>query len=195
MDVSTRSVAVSPAGGERRGGEAEILPERIVPRHDRQHHAERLEGDDALAGIGGDGLVGKIGRRMLGVEIAVIGAFLDLGLGFRDGLAHLAHDHFGIARLAGAQRRGHAGKQPHALTDRHAPPGALGLRGRLQRGVDGGIVLQVEAADRLSGGGVDGGDRGHEETFSERSRFQPGRKAVLADVAAEGMYSKPMAPA
>ena len=33
------------AGGKGRGGETEELPERVVPRHDGQHHAERIEHD------------------------------------------------------------------------------------------------------------------------------------------------------
>ena len=41
---------------ERRRREAEHLPEGEVPRHHREHDAERLEADEAPRGLGGDGL-------------------------------------------------------------------------------------------------------------------------------------------
>ena len=83
--LSTAAVA----GHQRRRGEAEHLPEREVPGHDRQHDAQRLEGDVALGGVGLDVLVGQEARGVLGVEVAVPGALLDFGFGFDDRLAHL----------------------------------------------------------------------------------------------------------
>ncbi|MBN9322189.1 MAG: hypothetical protein J0H24_09025 [Delftia acidovorans] len=135
------------ASRQGRSGETKVLPERIVPRHDRQHHTERLEGHDALGCAGDDRLVGKKARGMFGVEIAVPCALLDFGLGLGQRLAHLAHDHFGIAGLAGAQRNCHAAQQAHSFRNWGLAPGALCLGRSFQCGIDGHIILKFEAAD------------------------------------------------
>ena len=44
---------------ERRRGEADHLPERKIPRHHREHDAERLEGDVAALAFDVDRLVGE----------------------------------------------------------------------------------------------------------------------------------------
>ena len=51
------------AGHQRRRREAEDLPEREVPRHHREHDAERLEGDEALRGLGRDRLAATSSAR------------------------------------------------------------------------------------------------------------------------------------
>ena len=77
------------AGHQRRGDEAEHLPEREIPRHDRQHDADRVEGDEHFGTAEVDRLVGKIGVGVLGEPVAMERAFLDLGPAFVEGLAHL----------------------------------------------------------------------------------------------------------
>ena len=77
-------------GHERRRGEPDDLPEREVPRHDGEDHPERLERDDAPAGVRLDRLVGEIPRGVLGKVLAAEGTFLDFRAGLGDGLPHLA---------------------------------------------------------------------------------------------------------
>ena len=114
------------ARGQCRRGKAEELPERIIPRHHRQHHAQRIEHHRAFAGRRGDGFVSQENRRLLGVVIAIPGAFLDFAFGLDQRLAHFAHDHLGKARLAGAQHLGDArsaGRRAVRSAPRPRPPG------------------------------------------------------------------------
>ena len=77
------------ASHQRWRGEAQDLPEGEIPWHDRQHDPDWLECDVTVTGVGFDVFVGEKFRRVLGVEVAVPGALLDLSLSLDDGLAHL----------------------------------------------------------------------------------------------------------
>ena len=79
----------SVASHQRRRGKAEDLPEGEVPRHHREHDADRVEGDERFFAAEIHGLVGEICRRVVGEPVAVKGAFFDFGEAVGDGLAHL----------------------------------------------------------------------------------------------------------
>src|SRR5438552_4283085 len=86
----------SVPGHERGSREPDDLPEREVPRHDREHHTERLERDDAPPRVRADLLVGEVARGVLGEMVGAEGAFLDLGLRLDDGLPHLERREPGV---------------------------------------------------------------------------------------------------
>ena len=87
---------------------AEDLPVRKVPGHDRQHHPQWTEGNVALRGVGGNFFISKEALGILGKEVAVPGAFFDLGLGFCDRFAHFQNSNAGQFRLAIPQMACHA---------------------------------------------------------------------------------------
>ena len=60
-------------------GKTQHLPHRIVPRHHRQHHAQRRKGNAADAGLGSDGFAGEKLRRELGVIADQRQRFVDFG--------------------------------------------------------------------------------------------------------------------
>jgi hypothetical protein len=119
------------AGRERRRRAAEQLPKREVPRHHRQHRPERLTGDQAAPGIGGDEFVGKIGVGVLRIVLADQRALVDLRLGLADQLAHLSAHQACQLGTALAQQRGNAGQQPRAPRQRRSAP----VQSRTSRGV------------------------------------------------------------
>jgi hypothetical protein len=145
-------------------GEPHGLPQREVPRHHGQHHAERLVADVRpgradLAGVGR-----LVGQQLLGVLRVVaktLGALERFRLGRLEGLAHLQRHHGGhLVGLGLEQVGGGVG-----------PLGALGERGGVavveeafvgagDGGIDFCIAGRGEGFDRLAGCGVDGGD-GH----------------------------------
>ena len=63
------------AGRDGRRGEPNHLPERKIPRHHGEHHADRLECDEAALARDVDGFVGEKARRVVGVEAAAARAF------------------------------------------------------------------------------------------------------------------------
>ncbi len=99
------------AGRQGGGGEAEELPEGVVPRHDGEDDTERVVDDGALGGVGGDGSVGELLGGVLGVVLAGRRALLDLGACFGDRLAHLGGDERRVVVLAVAQDAGHLPQQ------------------------------------------------------------------------------------
>ena len=110
------------AGHQRRRGEAEHLPEGEVPRHDREHDAERIEADVARRASVSRGCVGEEALRVLGVVVAGPGALLDLGLGLDDRLAHLEGHGDGVGGQVFSQE---ARDLAHAVgpgRKRHRPP-------------------------------------------------------------------------
>jgi hypothetical protein len=73
-----------------RRGEAEHLPEREVPRHHREHDAERIEVDEGLLrALDRHRLAREVARGVLGEVLARAGALVDLGEAVGHGLAHL----------------------------------------------------------------------------------------------------------
>ena len=103
------------AGHQRRRGEAEHLPEREVPRHHRQHRADRLVGHPALRGAGLDRLVGQEPLGVLGVVAAAEGALGRLLDGGLERLAHLGDHEPAEGLLLRLQDLGRLEHQPPAL--------------------------------------------------------------------------------
>ena len=103
------------AGHQRRRREPEHLPERKVPRHDREHRTDRLVGDPAPRRAGLDGLVGQEPLGVLGVVAAAqraLGRLLDGGL---ERLAHLGHHEPAERFLLGLEDVGGREHQPLAV--------------------------------------------------------------------------------
>lgn len=67
---------------ERWCGEAKELPERVVPRHDRQDNAEWIADNRVLRCVGRNRFVSQLARGVLGVEVAIPGALLNFRHGF-----------------------------------------------------------------------------------------------------------------
>ena len=141
---------------EGRRGEAEDLPVGEVPRHDGEDDAERLVGDVAGGGVGDDRLVGEEVFGVLGVEVAVPGAFLDFGLALGDGLAHFEGGdarEVGFALAEGARDSVEGGG---TLGEGGETPVGEGGAGLAERGVYLGRAVGLEGVDDVAGGGVDG---------------------------------------
>ena len=92
------------ARGERRRGSAKCLPERKVPRHDREQYAERPEADVAFRGVRRHDLVGEIPGAVLRVVIASERTLFNFGLSLDDRLAHFVRRQLPQLRFASAQR-------------------------------------------------------------------------------------------
>jgi hypothetical protein len=94
------------ACGNRGRGEAHHLPEREIPRHNRQNHPQRLEGDITFPRLRFhlDGLQHAL--QVVGEVVQPAGAFLDFGARLLDGLAHLLGDGRGVGFEVIAQRVG-----------------------------------------------------------------------------------------
>ena len=139
---------------ERRGGEAEDLPEGEVPGHDGEHRPERQEADERARRARLHLLVGEEALAVLGVEAADPGALLGLGDGRPEGLAHLeGHDPTPVL-LAALEHVPGAGEQGGALGEWAPAPGAEGRRRTGEPGVELGVRDLVEAPERLAGRGV-----------------------------------------
>src|SRR5690606_413964 len=65
------------ARDERGRGETEYLPEGKIPRHDGEHHAERLVGDVGAARVGVDDFICKKSRTAIRIVRAGLRAFFD----------------------------------------------------------------------------------------------------------------------
>ena len=145
-----------------RGREAHGLPQREVPRHDRQHRTERLPADVRPRGLdraGVDLLVGQDRRAVLGVVAAGRGALEDLGLRRLDRLAHLeGHERGRLVRL-GLQQVGRGPQPSGPLLVRRPAVGAEGHRRPLEAGVELLLGQRVEGLHDLAGRGVGRGDR------------------------------------
>jgi hypothetical protein len=96
------------AGGECRRRETKELPERIIPRHDREYHAQGIEHDGTLRRIRLDELRGEKSWGRLGIELAVPGALVNFALRLRDRLPHLPRNQLRIGAATGAKHLGHA---------------------------------------------------------------------------------------
>ena len=110
------------AGHERRRGEPHRLPQREVPRHDREHDAQRLVTDEGAARFHfarvGEHLVGQQRLCLLREPVARGRALVDLGARRDEGLAH----------LGGHERRETLAVGGEQLTRGVQPPGPLGVR-------------------------------------------------------------------
>ena len=85
------------AGQHGRNKETKNLPERKVPRHDRQHRTERLELDLAQSCLGLCRLRRKVGRAVLGEVARGRCAFANFGNRLLQRFAHLLRDHRAVA--------------------------------------------------------------------------------------------------
>ena len=141
-------------GGSRR---AHHLPEREVPRHDREHQPQRREGHVAAPGLGLDRLVLQEAGTVAGVVLAAERALLHLGGGLAQRLAHLHGHDFGQMALAGAEANGELGHAARPLPGGQRRPRLLRIPGPVKSGVDG--VRRHEGIGAVKGavGGVDGG--------------------------------------
>ncbi len=127
------------AGHERRSREPQHLPQREVPRHDGEHHADRLVADPAAVGRGGHRLVGEEVGRVLGVVVARGRALLHLGAGLGQGLAHLAGDQQGELLDLGAQHLGRPAEDGGPLGERPCGPPGLRVGRAVESRVDVGV--------------------------------------------------------
>jgi hypothetical protein len=150
------------AGEQRRGGEAHRLPQREVPRHDRQHRAERLPADVRPAGPDRgrvDLLVGQERRTVVGVVPEPHGALGDLGPGRRDRLAHLERHQLGRRLRLGVEQVGRRAQPSGTLLVRGPAVAAEGDRRPLEARVELLLAELLEGPDDLAGRGVGGRDR------------------------------------
>src|SRR5205814_8690260 len=159
---NVRRVLEKPdVSGDQRGrGEPEDLPEREVPRHDREHDAERLVPDEAFHRIRLHLFVGDEPRTVLRVVAAADRALVHLGQGGALQLAHLQRHHPTELFASGLEDVGGT---------RH-PLGPLGGRSVALHPDGGGrageffldlrVRVRSERADGLASGRVDGCD-GH----------------------------------
>jgi hypothetical protein len=122
------------AGHQRRGGEAEDLPEREIPRHDREHRSQRPEHHLGVSAVELDRLGRQERLGVRGIEIAISGALLDLRAAFGERLAHFAGHQRRELVLAPAQDRARPRHCRRPLRKARPPPtfesGAGGLRDR-----------------------------------------------------------------
>ena len=125
------------AGHQRRGEETEHLPEREIPRHHRQHAAQRLMPHIAAAGLGGDRLIGQHRLGVVGVVLADAGAFVDLGHAFALQLAHFRPHQCRQFRCLRAQGLRRPAQHASALL-----PGRTGPAGK-RGGRTGDALLQL----------------------------------------------------
>ena len=140
---------------QRRGGEAEDLPEREVPGHHREHDADRIESDEALAGLGLHRLAGEEFLGIVRIELTGQRAFLRFANTVTHGLAHfLCHETrvgFGVL----AQNPCGASHPSRAFFERGSPPGEKRFMGLADDVVDLGTRRLCIGLERLAGRGVD----------------------------------------
>ena len=106
------------AGHQRGSEEAEDLPEREVPGHDREDDAQGIVAHVALGVLGGDALRGQDAGGVVGVVAAGGGALGDLGTRRDDRLAHLGGHRRGELFEVGFEQRGEAPHPEDAQVER-----------------------------------------------------------------------------
>ena len=171
------------AGHERGRGDAVDLPERKIPRHDGEQHAQRLIGDVAVGRCAGGVLVGEIGRAVGGVEIATERALLDFGECLRDRLAHLRRGQSGKLNATAMQLAGERPEPGRALRKRRASPQGEGPPGprHHQRALPRRVF--AVGAQFFSRGGIQSGN-GHELRIRGLARMSNGNCGATATVGA-----------
>jgi len=143
------------AGDERGRGEAEHLPEGEVPRHDREHRAERQPAHEGgPRAVGGEALVGEVRGGVRGVMAAGARALVDLGQRGAERLAHLLDDGAGQRDPLGLEEPRRLVEPRRAFVDRAPARHHRRARRRRQLPLDAGVVELVEARDLLPGGRV-----------------------------------------
>ncbi|SKZ01609.1 Uncharacterised protein [Mycobacteroides abscessus subsp. abscessus] len=143
--------------------EAYRLPEREVPRHDRQYDAEWLVAHVCATGANGlgvGGLVGKHGGTVVGVVAKSLRALQCFCLGGGKGLAHLLGHHgcdtvrFGFEQVGGGTQPG------RPLLERRRAIAGESTDRAVERLVDLRFCQGIELPDSFSGRRIDGGN-GH----------------------------------
>jgi len=142
-------------GRERRQPGAERLPEREVPGHDREDHAQGLIPHVTLRRGALDRLVGQEAGGVVGDPGCSPGALFDLGLGLDDGLAHLRCHQGRKARFLRPQDAGHRPQDGGAQVYAGVTPGVPGGVRTLDGGLDARRVQLGEGGQLLAVGGVD----------------------------------------
>nr|WP_262984904.1 hypothetical protein [Sphingomonas daechungensis] len=160
-ESATRDVAgvfqkCAIARHQRGCSEAEDLPEREVPRHDRKHDADGIEGYERLAAADVDALIRQIALGVIGEPVAMSGAFLDFRAAVGKGLTHLFGHECGelvpaaakdFASLADHRRAfGEACLAPSQISPVRSGSGCLRI---------GELVLMISLSG-LAGRGIDG---------------------------------------
>ncbi len=150
------------ADHEVRRREARDLVVREVPRHDPEQHPDRRAADDRRA------LAEDVDRLVAGDLLGVVGVVLgdvrgevDLAVGGRERLAHLAHDDRGELVAPLAVQLGDAADERGPLGHRNVAPRAVGGIRRLDHGLERVVGDRRVGREGLARGGVDDGVVGH----------------------------------
>jgi hypothetical protein len=147
---------------EQRGHSApKDLPERKIPRHDRQHDAERFEGNVGVRRSAGGTLGDEETRSVVRVIAAEERAFLDLGASLRERFAHLGGGERGEVVAPRHEFAGQCAELPRPLFRRQGAPWRLRLRGACDGLRDGAGAVRRVARETATGGGIDG-DKTHD---------------------------------
>ena len=147
---------VAVAGQQDRHRAAQHLPDREVPRHDRQNGAQRTILNHRLVIFHLGGFRRQHRRAVLGVPVAEVGGFRHLAARLSDRLAHLEGDHLGHLFPAGAQRGPDAAQRISALGERRLTPLAIACRGESDSRIDLAFAGPGQRGDHLTGSRVDG---------------------------------------
>lgn len=164
------------AGHQGGRGGAKRLPEREVPRHDRE---DGTEWSERHAGFGGRAERAPGGEEfggVSGVEVAAEGGFFDFGERLREGFAHFGGDELGELFASAAQRAGHEAKHAGTVAQRSgAPEFERGVRACGEVGDLFGRMFAIRG-EFLAGRGV-GGDERHDRM--ECGQTRSGKRAAV----------------
>ncbi|MEJ2286995.1 MAG: hypothetical protein P8X85_25820 [Desulfobacterales bacterium] len=105
------------------------LPERVVPGHNRQNHAQGLKDHIASAGIGRDHFRLQHIWGVRGIVVTNPGAFFDFGPSAHHGLSHFPGHNAGILTLIFHQDPGCRLHQGYPVIKARPPPGLKGMPG------------------------------------------------------------------
>ncbi len=147
------------AGHQRGRGKAEDLPEGEVPGHDGEDDAEGVPADVAVV-FRGDGLGGEDAGGVVGVVAAGCGALEHFQPGCVQGLAHLLSDEGGEVVGLVLEDGGELAHAEGAMLERDGGVGADSFGGEGDFFARGLVGEGIEAAEKLTGCGIDGFD-GH----------------------------------
>lgn len=147
---------VAVAGQQDRHRAAQHLPDREVPRHDRQNGAQRTIRNHRLIIFHLRGFRRQHRRAVLGVPVAEVGRFRHLAARLSDRLAHLECNHLGHLFPAGAQRSPDATQGVGAVGERRLTPLAIACRGESDSRIDLAFAGPGQRGDHLTGSRVDG---------------------------------------
>ncbi|MNO90651.1 hypothetical protein D3C76_821760 [compost metagenome] len=146
---------VGVAGQQGWNGTAQHLPDREVPRHDRENRPQWAIFDTCLAAFDQGRFGAEHGRAVFGIPCAELRTFFDFTAGLGDRLAHFQGNHAGHGLGVVAQCLAQGKQALHALCHRLAAPdtepGCSARQGGLQ--CLGGFERVV--ADLFTGSRVD----------------------------------------